>query len=150
MPAPQSWAARCATTVHTSLTMMLSSQVLSSPKWCKMARTCSRARQSLGWRRDSKESVTCQEEPMAHHSRDLAIWELCVKSPARWLLFLNLLSSGTSAHPTGPQSLPECTSHTKKQLPIPLCPDEAGHCYDKTDTQKKKEIYCLSIAFIWK
>lgn len=47
MPAPQSWAARRATTVHTSLTMMLSSQVLSSPRWRRMARTCSRARQSL-------------------------------------------------------------------------------------------------------
>lgn len=47
IPAPHSWAARRAITVHTSFTMMLSSQVLSSPRCWRMERTWRRARRSL-------------------------------------------------------------------------------------------------------
>ena len=50
IPAPQIWAARRDTVPHTSLTIILSSQVLSSPSCCRIALTCSSARRSL-WSR---------------------------------------------------------------------------------------------------
>lgn len=70
-PAPQSRAALVETTPQTSLTMMLSSQVLSSPSCCRTRRTWSSARRSLH-RGSTRESGTA---PAAHTGDSDSRWD---------------------------------------------------------------------------
>lgn len=136
MPAPQSWAARRATTVHTSLTMMLSSQVLSSPRWCRMARTCSRARQSLG----VGETGSGQSHTRGAGGPSATPGDGSCGSPLRVDPVLEL-SSGAHAHPTGPCGALLSVMGTQRNGPLFQFAQfaQAAHCYHKTGTQEKRK-----------